>query len=119
MLADAILALHALVVLFNVGGMIAIIAGGLRGWEWIRHCGFRVTHLVLVAFVTLEAIFGATCPLTTVEDMLRGTGTTQSFIGRGLTLFIYWNAPPWAFTVAYTAFLGLLLWAWWKWPAKS
>ncbi len=119
MLADAVLALHVLVVLFNVGGMIAIIAGGVRRWEWIRHRGFRVVHLALVAFVTLEAVLGITCPLTALEDSLRGSATTQSFVGRWLMSLIYWNAPPWVFAVAYTAFLGLVCWAWRKWPAKS
>ena len=119
MLADAVLALHVLVVLFNVGSMMAIVAGGLRGWKWIRHRGFRVTHLGMVAWVTLEAIFGITCPLTTWEDSLRGSETIQSFIGRWLSAIIYWNAPPWVFALAYTAFLCLVIWSWWKWPANS
>lgn len=118
-MADAALAVHALVVVFNVGGLIAILVGGLRDWGWIRHRGFRVTHLGLVAFVTLEALLGFTCPLTTLEDGLRGIETTQSFVGRWLAALIYWNAPPWAFAVAYSAFLGLVCWAWWKWPPKS
>ncbi len=119
MLADAVLALHVLVVLFNVGGMVAIIAGGLRGWTWSRHRGFRLTHLVLVAFVTLEALFGITCPLTAWEDSLRARETTQTFVGRFLTWLIYWDAPPWVFAAAYTAFLVSVAWAWRKWPASS
>ncbi|MEO8101010.1 MAG: DUF2784 domain-containing protein [Betaproteobacteria bacterium] len=119
MLADAVLALHVLVVLFNVGGMLVIIAGGLCDWPWIRRRGFRLAHLALVAVVTLEALLGVTCPLTAWEDWLRGAEPVQSFIGRWLTRLIYWNAPPWSFAVAYTAFLGLVLWAWWKWPAKT
>ena len=119
MFADAVLALHVLVVLFNVGGLFAIVAGGLRGWRWIRRRAFRLTHLALVAFVTLEAIFGITCPLTRWEDALRGSETTQSFMGRGLTAILYWSAPPWSFAVAYAAFLGLVIWAWWKWPVSS
>ena len=119
MLADAVLVLHVLVVLFNVGGMFAIVAGGVLGWRWIRHRGFRMTHLALVTFVTAEAIFGITCPLTRWEDALRGSETTQSFIGRWLAAILYWNAPPWSFAVAYSAFLGLVIWVWWKWPAKA
>ncbi len=119
MLADAVLALHALVVLFNVGGLVVIVAGGLRHWRWIRHRGFRMTHLGLVAFVTVEAGLGMTCPLTTLEDSLRGVATTQSFIGRLLSALIYWHAPPWGFVLAYTLFLGLVAVAWWKWPPKT
>ncbi len=117
MLADAVLALHVLVVLFNVGGLIAIVAGGLGGWGWTRHRGFRTVHLGLVAFVTLEAMLGITCPLTTLEDSLRGIEASESFIGRWLAALIYWNAPPWVFAVAYSLFLSLVLWAWWRWPA--
>ena len=119
MLADTVLVLHALVVLFNVGSLVVIVAGGLRGWGWIRRRGFRIAHLCLIAFVTLEAVLGITCPLTTLEDSLRGFETTQSFVGRWLAAAIYWNAPPWVFATAYAAFLGLVCWAWWKWPPKT
>ena len=118
MLADAVLSLHVLLVLFNVGGLIIVIVGGLRGWRWIRHRGFRVTHLALVAFVTLEAVLGITCPLTSLEDALRGEETTQSFVGRWLAAVIYWSAPAWVFAVAYAAFLGMVWWAMRKWPPK-
>ncbi|MEP7154652.1 MAG: DUF2784 domain-containing protein [Betaproteobacteria bacterium] len=119
MLADAVLALHVLVVFFNVGGLLAIIVGGVRGWRFVRHRGFRVGHLALVAFVTFEAVLGITCPLTTWEDALRGTDTTQSFVGRWLAAALYWNAPPWVFTVAYLAFLAAVALAWWKWPPRA
>lgn len=118
MLADGVLALHAVVVLFNVGSLIAIIAGGWRGWTWIRCRQFRIAHLALVALVTLEAVFGVTCPLTALEDGLRGNEPAQSFVGRWLARLLYWNAPPWFFAVAYTAFLAAVWWAWRKWPPK-
>ncbi|MBL0123075.1 MAG: DUF2784 domain-containing protein [Betaproteobacteria bacterium] len=119
MLADAVLAFHMLVVLFNLGGLFAIVVGGLREWKWIRHRGFRISHLSLVALVALEALFGITCPLTALEDALRARETTQTFIGRLMIALIYYDAPPWAFTAMYTAFLGLVWWAWRRWPAKS
>jgi len=118
MLADVVLAVHALVVLFNVSGLIAIVVGGLRNWSWIRHRRFRLVHLGLVAFVTLETLLGFTCPLTTLEDSLRDVATTQSLVGSWLAALIYWNAPPWVFAVAYAAFLGLVCWAWMKWPPE-
>ena len=119
MLADWVLVLHALVVLFNVGGAVFIIAGGLRGWRWTQHRGFRLSHVVLIAIVTLEALLGVTCPLTTLENALRGIDTTQSFIGRWLAILIYWDASPWVFSVAYLAFLCLVIWAWLKWPPSA
>jgi hypothetical protein len=116
MLADMILILHAAVVLFNVGGLLLIVAGGASNWRWVRRRGFRAAHVGLMAVVTIEAMLGITCPLTTLEDWLRGAGDERSFVSRWLFALLYWNAPAWAFATAYAAFLGLVVWAWQKWP---
>ena len=105
MLADVVFLLHAGVVLFNVGGLLMIVIGGMVGWAWVRHRGFRMTHIALMGFVTTEAIFGLTCPLTLLEDWLRGVATEQSFVQRWVTALIYWNAPPWVFALLYVAVL--------------
>ncbi len=70
-LADAILVLHALIVLFNVGALPVIWLGHFRGWRFVRSFGFRVTHLLLIGFVAGESLLGVICPLTTWEDDLR------------------------------------------------
>jgi hypothetical protein len=116
MLADMTLFLHAAVVLFNVGGMLLILTGGIRGWRWVRRRGFRTAHVGLMAVVTVEAILGVTCPLTTLEDWLRGAGDHRSFVGRWLFALLYWDAPAWVFAAGYGAFLALIVWAWRKWP---
>ena len=116
MLADLVFALHAGVVLFNVSGLLLIVIGGLVGWAWIRQRGFRIAHLALMALVTLEAIFGLTCPLTLLEDALRGVATGQSFVQRWTMALIYWNAPPWVFVLLYVAFLLAVIGAWVAWP---
>ena len=116
MLADLVFALHAGVVLFNVGGLLLIVIGGLIGWAWIRQRGFRIAHVALMALVTLEAIFGLTCPLTLLEDALRGVATGQSFVQRWTMALIYWNAPPWVFVLLYVAFLLAVIGAWVAWP---
>lgn len=116
MLADLVFALHAGVVLFNVGGLLLIVIGGLVGWAWIRQRGFRIAHVALMALVTLEAIFGLTCPLTLLEDALRGVANEQSFVQRWTMALIYWNAPPWVFVLLYVAFLLAVIGAWVAWP---
>ena len=71
LLADAILALHAAIVVFNVGALPVIWAGHFCRWKFVRNPTFRVVHLVLIAFVATETVFGVPCPLTTWENALR------------------------------------------------
>ena len=116
MFADLVFLLHAAVVLFNVGGLLLIAIGGPLGWAWVRHCGFRITHVSLMAFVTAEAILGLSCPLTLLEDWLRGTATGLSFVQRWVSALIYWHAPSWVFALLYAAFLLAVAAAWFAWP---
>ena len=116
LIADLVLVSHALVVIFNVGGLVVIYVGGPLGWAWVRHRGFRIAHLSLMGLVTVEAIFGLTCPLTSLEDWLRGVATDQSFVSRWVTALIYWSAPPWIFAVLYALVLSALILAWFAWP---
>ena len=116
MLADLIFLLHAAVVLFNVGGLLLIAIGGALGWLWVRHRGFRIAHMALMGFVTVEAIFGVTCPLTLLEDWLRGVANEKSFVQRWVAALIYWPAPPWVFVLLYLGFLLVVMVAWFVWP---
>ncbi len=116
MLADFVFLLHAGVVLFNVGGLLMIVIGGWFGWVWVQRRVFRIMHVALMAFVTVEAIFGMTCPLTRLEDWLRGVATEQSFVQRWVSALIYWNAPSWVFALLYTLFLLAVITAWFVWP---
>ena len=116
MLADLVFLLHAGVVLFNVGGLLIIVIGGWLGWAWVLHRAFRIMHVALMAFVTLEAIFGMTCPLTLLEDWLRGVAIEQSFVQRWVSALVYWTAPPWVFALLYAVFLLAVIAAWFVWP---
>ena len=116
MLADGVFLLHALIVLFNAGGLLLIYVGGPLGWAWVRHRGFRIAHISLMGLVTVEAIFGVTCPLTLLEDWLRGVATEQSFVQRWVTALIYWSAPAWVFAVLYLMVLSAVIVAWFAWP---
>ena len=118
MLADLVFLLHAGVVLFNVGGLAMIAIGGSLGWAWVRHRRLRIAHLALMGFVTAEAILGVTCPLTVLEDWLRGAANEQSFVQRWVLMLIYWNAPSWVFALLYMAFLIAVIGAWFAWPPR-
>jgi len=121
-LADAVLALHVGVVLFVVGGLFAILAGNRWHWPWVNRLWFRLAHLAAIAIVVVQAWLGRLCPLTTLESWLRvqagAAAYGQSFIEHWLQKILYYEAPPWVFTVAYTAFGALVLLAWWRYPPQ-
>ena len=122
LLADTVLLLHAAVVVFVVGGLLAVVLGGWRRWAWVRGRGFRVAHLVAIVVVVLQAWLGQACPLTTLETWLRvqagAGGYGGGFIEHWVSRLLYWDAPPWAFTLAYTAFGALVVLAWRAWPPR-
>jgi hypothetical protein len=102
-MADAILVVHFAVVLFIVGGLVAVWIGAALDWWWIRNPWFRYLHLAAIAIVAAEALVGMACPLTVWEDALRGGSRPDSFIGRGVRAFLFYEAPEWIFTTAYVA----------------
>ncbi len=103
MMADALLVVHFMVVVFIVGGLVLVWAGAALGWPWVRNPWFRYLHLGAVAFVAAEALLGVACPLTVWEDLLRGGVRPESFIGRWAYWLLYYQAPEWVFTTAYAA----------------
>ncbi|MEA3118472.1 MAG: hypothetical protein QOI13_1742, partial [Paraburkholderia sp.] len=89
-LADAVLLLHALVVLFIVGGFVAIWIGAARRWRWVREPRLRFAHLCAIGIVALLAVFDIPCPLTVLENVLRhGTPGNEGFIEYWLGKLIY------------------------------
>ena len=109
MLADLVLLLHFSIAAFIVLGLILVWVGALAGWAWIRNPWFRYLHLAAIAFVAVEALLGATCPLTIWEDLLRGGATPESFIGRWVKRLLYYHAPEWVFTALYAAWAAATL----------
>jgi hypothetical protein len=107
--ADLILALHCAYVLFVVGGLALIWVGAWRGWRWVRSVRFRLLHLAAIGLVAAEAVIGMACPLTILEDWLRGdTSAPAGFVQRWLQALLYWDLPGWAFTLAYLAFAAVV-----------
>lgn len=110
LLADAVLTVHLLFVLFVVGGLPAIWIGAALGWTWVRNRRFRVAHLAAILFVTAESLVGIACPLTVWEDLLRQAEPGQgSFMQRWIGRLLYYNLPEWGFTVTYGLFALLVL----------
>jgi hypothetical protein len=109
MMADVILVVHFMIALFIVGGLVLVWVGAAAGWQWVRNPWFRYLHLGAIAFVAAEALLGVMCPLTVWEDMLRGGARTESFVGRWVRYFLYYQAPEWVFTVAYIAWTAATL----------
>ncbi len=122
LLADAVLLLHFAVVCFVVGGLLAVLLGWAQGWRWVRHRGFRLAHLAAIGVVAAQAWLGQVCPLTTLESWLRlsagEVGYRASFIQHWVQRLLYYEAPPWAFTAAYTLFGLAVLAAWWWLPPR-
>lgn len=119
LLADAILVVHFLFVLFVTVGLALIWLGAWRGWQWIRHLPFRVAHLAAIVFVAAEALLGIVCPLTEWEDALRGTTGEAGFLARWVHRLMFYSAPEWVFTLLYTGFAGAVAATWWRIPPRQ
>lgn len=121
-LADVVLVLHFAVVAFVVGGLPAIWAGRWRHWRWTEHPAFRLAHLLAIGYVAAQQWLGAACPLTTLEAWLRVQGgqvaATGGFVQQWLHRLLFYEAPPWVFTVAYTAFAAAVAATWWWLPPR-
>lgn len=120
LLANAVLIVHVAIVLFIVGGEVLVLVGHWRGWRWVRGWTFRLLHLAAIFVVVAEAWFGITCPLTSLETQLRqgagAAGYEGDFIAHWLQRLLYWNAPPWVFTLVYSLFGALVAFTWWICP---
>ena len=116
--ADLLLALHFTFVVFVVAGLVLIVVGGARRWDWVRNPYFRLAHLAAIAVVVLQAWLGRICPLTIWEMALREKAGdavySGAFVAHWIQELLYYDAPAWVFTVCYTIF-GALVAASWIW----
>jgi polyferredoxin len=115
-LADTILVIHALFVLFVVGGAFYVWLGAALRWGGVRHRRFRQLHLAAIVFVAAQTALGYACPLTVWEDRLRGATGEPEFIARWLQRAIYYDLPGWVFLLAYIGFALAIALTWWRVP---
>ncbi len=118
LMADIILLIHLLFVLFLVFGLILIFIGKLRSWSWIRNPWFRWIHLGSMGVVVLQSWLSVICPLTIWEMALRDkaddTVYAGTFVSYWLEKILYYQAPEWVFIIIYTVF-GVLVLSSWFW----
>jgi hypothetical protein len=122
LLADVVLSLHVATVAFVIGGLVVVVLGNLRAWRWVNAPWFRLAHLAAIAVVVAQAWFGVVCPLTSLEMSLRAkaraTTYSGSFIEHWLQRLLYFEAPTWVFTVAYSVFGLVVVATWWYFPPR-
>jgi hypothetical protein len=122
-LANIVLAAHLAVVAFVVLGLALVIVGNLRQWQWVNQLWLRLTHLGAIAVVVVEASFRVTCPLTTLEMWLRVKANAEvyggGFVEHWLHWLLYYEAPAWAFSLAYSLFGLLVVATWWYFPPSK
>ena len=119
MIADFILMFHFCVVIFITFGFFLIPIGYMYNWDWISNIQLRLFHSGMMVFITLETLFGITCPLTTFENSLRGIHQSKSFIGYWIKKIIYWDFPTQFFIILYCIFLVWTFLMWKLYPPRN
>lgn len=116
-LATAILGVHLAIVVFNVGGLVLVPFGGWLGWRWVRRYWLRLLHLLSLAVVALQALYGRACILTIWQFAAQSGGSQDEpapMIATWINRLLYWPLPHWVFVAAYVAVFAytLFLWRW-------
>src|SRR5258708_38623185 len=97
-LATAILVVHLGVVVFNVGGLLAIPLGGWLGWRWVRGYWWRVAHVLALAGVAGQGGFGRARLLTVWRFALAygaGAAAPPPFVRRAVDAVPSLAVPAW------------------------
>lgn len=122
LLADLVVIVHGAYVGFVVFGLVAVLVGYLLRWQWVRNFWFRTIHLGMILVVVFEALAGIVCPLTTLENYLRDQAgqpaQSGTFMGQVVRDLLFYDAPQWVFTCAYSLFATLVLASFWLVPVR-
>ena len=96
-LADALVLVHAVFIVFAVfGGLLALNHGG---WMWL--------HLPTVAWAAAVVIMGWTCPLTPLEQNLRMAAGQAAYEGDFIEHYVLAAIYPEGLTRAIQIWLGV------------
>jgi hypothetical protein len=112
-----VLALHVLVIAFNVAGLLLIPLGARLNWRVVRIRWLRLAHLASLAVVALQAALGRACFLTLWQSDITGAAETP-LIMRWVNSVIYWPLPIWVFTALYLAVFAYVVALWWLVPPR-
>jgi hypothetical protein len=115
-LGQLVLALHVVVIAFNVAGLFAIPLGAALQWTWVRILWLRALHLASLAVVAIQAVAGRACFLTDWQAALTGEGAHDPLIARLVNSIIYWPLPLWVFAAGYVAVFLYVVALWWLVP---
>jgi hypothetical protein len=121
MAALAVLALHLLVIAFNLFGLVVVPLGAWRHWGFVKIFWWRALHLASLAVVALQAVLGRACFLTLWQHALeRDDGGARPLLAGWISRLIFWPLPLWVFAVIYVAvwLYALALW-WWVPPRRA
>ena len=119
LIADIVLVIHFCVVIFIISGFVLIPIGYKFDWGWIANTQLRIFHTGMMVFITLETLLGITCPLTSIENSLRGIYQSKSFIEYWIKQIIYWDVPVHFFIILYCMFLGWTFLMWKLFPPRN
>ncbi len=108
LLADIVLIVHFLYVLFVVGSLPIIWIGAYYQKSFVRNPWFRYLHLAAILFVVVESLLGIVCPLTVLENTLRQIETESSFIHLWVHQILFYRFPEYVFTIIYVLFASLV-----------
>src|SRR5687767_15618663 len=114
LLADTVLILHFGFVLFVVGGLLVTWIGYFARWRFVRNPWFRCAHLLAMAVVVAESLFGVICPLTKWEMALRvkageDPAYADSFVQHWVHRVMFFEISERTFTLIYVIFFVLIV----------
>jgi len=112
-LGQLVLAVHIVVIAFNVAGLVLVPVGAALRWRWVRLRWLRLTHLAAMAVVALQAVLGRACFLTDWQGALTSEGAEEPLIMRWVNSVIFWPLPMWAFTALYVILFAYVVALWW------
>jgi hypothetical protein len=108
-LADVVVSFHFAYVAYVLVGQILVVLGLCCGWSWVRNFWFRLSHLVAILVVAFETLIDVKCPLTTLEEWLRGNASGTSFIGRWLGRIMFYTPDEVSQQTLNTCYLAFAL----------
>lgn len=112
--AALILAVHVLVIAFNVFGLVAVPLGAWRGWSFVHAPVWRLLHIASLGITALQAALGRACFLTYWQAAVsEGREIPDPLIMTWVNAAIFWPIPMWAFALIYLltfAYAAALLW---------